>query len=89
MPIIGMCMKLSTKYDGVFLTLLGAQYLNAGAKLMINTIVGDIFDMQDTGTALACANIASSITAGSAFVLGEHLSVLCSAFIADNEHVRV
>ena len=33
----------------------------AGEKLMINTVVGDHFDAQDTATALACSNIAASI----------------------------
>ena len=46
-----------------------------GSKLMVNTVVGDIFDMEDTTTALSCANIATSITAGSAFLIGPNASL--------------
>ena len=47
----------------------------SGSKLMINTVVGDIFNMEDTSTALACSNIAQSLTAGSAFVIGPNASL--------------
>jgi hypothetical protein len=42
----------------------------SGSKLMVNTMVGDLFDMEDTSIALACSNIATSLTAGSAFIIG-------------------
>eukprot|EP01043_Picozoa_sp_COSAG02_P041689 COSAG02_NODE_3478_length_6673_cov_14.589747_1_plen_71_part_00 len=37
---------------------------------MVNTMVGDLFDMEDTSIALSCSNIATSLTAGSAFIIG-------------------
>ena len=43
---------------------------DSGSKLMVNTIVGDIFDMDDTSTALSCSNIATSLATGSAFIIG-------------------
>ena len=52
------------------------------SKLMVNTIVGDTFDMEDTSTALSCANVATSVTAGTAFLIGPNASVRtkCSLF---------
>lgn len=48
---------------------------------MINTIVGDVFDMEETSTALACSNIATSLTAGSAFIIGPNASLRASLLI--------
>jgi hypothetical protein len=47
----------------------------AGEKLMINTIIGDNYVTADTSSALACSNLASSIAAGSAFLLGPNASL--------------